>query len=124
MKVKLNDNTWSVVRMDMGPKIRGQIDPPGLYEKKLKLSTRLRSNKEVMEVFIHECLHGCFWHLDEESVDKAAQDISRALYKLGARVKASNIGIQYPDQPKKVKQYDGVLKSGSKPSKGKRRKAK
>jgi hypothetical protein len=94
MRVKLNDNTWAVVRLDMGPRIRGQIDPPGSVDGRLKLSTRLRSNKEIMEVFIHECLHGCFWHLDEDSVDRAAKDISRALHRLGARVNISEIKVK------------------------------
>jgi len=91
MKVKLRDNTWSVVRTDLGSSIRGQIDPPAYVNKQLKLSTRITKNKEMLEVFIHECLHGCFWDLDEEAVEKAALDMANALYKVGARINVDKI---------------------------------
>jgi hypothetical protein len=86
MKVKLRDNAWSLVRTDLGPSIRGQIDPPAYQRKQLKISTRIKSEKELLEVMIHECLHGCFWDIDEMAIDKAAVDISNVLYKLGARI--------------------------------------
>lgn len=91
MKVKLRDNTWSVVRTDLGSSIRGQIDPPVYVNKQLKLSTRITKNKEILEVFIHECLHGCFWDIDEQAIEKSAADIANALYRLGARIDVDKI---------------------------------
>ena len=67
MKVKLRDKTWSVTRADLGPSVRGQIDPPTYARRQLKMSTRIKKNQEFLEVFIHECLHGCFWDIDEEA---------------------------------------------------------
>ena len=92
MKVKLRDKTWSVIRADLGPSVRGQIDPPTYARKQLKMSTRIKKNQEFLEVFIHECLHGCFWDIDEEAIDRTAADIAKALYRLGARVDPTKIG--------------------------------
>ena len=63
MQVRLRNNKWKVVRKDLGSTIRGQIDPPSYSRKQIKMSTRLKKDKEILEVFIHECLHGCFWDL-------------------------------------------------------------
>jgi hypothetical protein len=91
MKIKLRNNSWSLVKADLGPSIRGQIDPPAYLRKQLKISTRIKKNKELLEVLIHECLHGCFWDIDEEAIDQAAVDISKLLYKLGARIQMEKI---------------------------------
>jgi hypothetical protein len=72
--------------MNLGPSVRGEIDPPSYIKKSIRLSTKLRKNQEILEVFLHECLHGCFWDVDEEVIEKAAFDISKVLYKLGARI--------------------------------------
>jgi len=91
MRVKLRDNVWSLVRTDLGPSIRGQIDPPAYQRKQLKISTRIKKEKELLEVLIHECLHGCFWDIDEDAIDKAAVDISNLLYKHGGRIDMNKI---------------------------------
>jgi len=91
MKIKLRDNTWSLVCVDLDAGVRGQIDPPVYANKQLKLSTRINKSKDILEVLIHECLHGCFWDLDEEIVDECALDIANALYKLGARIDINKI---------------------------------
>lgn len=91
MEVKLRSNTWKIVRMDLGPSVRGEIDPSSYVNKSIRISTRLKKNQEILEVLLHECLHGCFWDIDEEAVEKAAFDISKALYKLGARVDVNKL---------------------------------
>jgi hypothetical protein len=91
MNIKLRNNTWKVVMADLSPSVRGEIDPPSYVNKRIKLSTSLRKQQELLEVFLHECLHGCFWDLDEDVIDQAALDISRGLYKLGARIEVTKL---------------------------------
>ena len=98
MKVKLRNNEWKLVRLDLGPNVRGEIDPPTYVNKNIKISTRLKKSAEILEVVLHECLHGCFWDLDEEAIDKAALDISRILHKLGARLDIEKVAIIKPRQ--------------------------
>tara|TARA_Y100000034_G_C6875497_1_gene400344 strand:- start:1388 stop:1573 length:186 start_codon:yes stop_codon:yes gene_type:complete len=42
--------------------------------------------EELLEVIIHECLHGLFWDLSEESVHQAGLDIAKILTRLGASI--------------------------------------
>lgn len=91
MNVKLRSNRWKIVQTDLGPSTRGEIDPPTYVKKSIRLSTRLRKSKDILEVFIHECLHGCFWDIDEQAVDDAAFDIAAALHKLGARIDVTKV---------------------------------
>jgi len=44
-----------------------------------------QSEKDIMETVIHEAVHGCGWHIDEEFVEKAARDMTRLLWRLGYR---------------------------------------
>lgn len=94
MNIKLRKNTWKLVKTDLGSTVRGEIDPPSYINKSIRLSSRLRKQKEILEVFLHECLHGCFWDIDEEAIDKAAYDISRALYSLGARIDTDRVKVK------------------------------
>jgi|688.fasta_scaffold00026_70 hypothetical protein len=91
MKVKLRNNTWELVRTDLQANIRGEIDPPSYVKKRIKLSNKLSKQAEVLEVLLHECLHGCFWDMDEEAIDKAAYDIAKVLHKLGARIDVDSV---------------------------------
>lgn len=86
MKVKLGNHVWELQHIDLGSIVRGEIDPPSYSNKSIKISTRLRKNQDILEVILHECLHGCFWTLEEDVIDKAALDISKVLYALGARI--------------------------------------
>jgi len=94
MNIKLRNNTWKLVKVDLGRNVRGEIDPPSYVHKSIRISPRMRKQSEILEVFLHECLHGCFWDLDEEVIDTAAYDISKALYKLGARIETGKLKIK------------------------------
>ena len=98
MNIKLGNNVWKLQHIDLGPKVRGEIDPPSYANKSLKISTRLTKQQEVLEVVIHECLHGCLWALEEDLVDKTAADIAKVLYALGARIELAK-----PKPKRKVK---------------------
>ena len=86
MRVTLRKNTWNLVKVDLGSKVRGEIDPATYKGKEIRISTRLKSKPEILEVLLHECLHGCFWDLEEAAIDQAARDIAKVLHKLGARI--------------------------------------
>lgn len=86
MRVTLRKNTWNLVKVDLGSRIRGEIDPATYKNKEIRISTRIKSKPEILEVVLHECLHGCFWDLEEAAIDQAAKDIAKVLRKLGASI--------------------------------------
>ena len=46
----------------------------------------LRNNRKSLDLMIHEMLHACNWYKKEETVDKTATDIARALWRMGWRL--------------------------------------
>ena len=65
--------------------VRGDCDDPATKNKRIRISNKLPPREEL-EVIIHECLHACDWHKDEESwIEPVADDIARLLWKLGWR---------------------------------------
>lgn len=62
----------------------GEADAPADKEKEIRFARRLY-DKELLETYIHECLHACFWDMTEESVDLSARDIAAFLWRLGYR---------------------------------------
>ena len=62
----------------------GSCDSPDKPDKEIKVLKRL-IGREELDTLLHEALHACFWHLDEEYVDQAASDLARALWRLGYR---------------------------------------
>ncbi len=50
-------------------------DPAMFKQKALK--------RDLLEVLIHEALHGCFWDMDENSIAETGDSIARFLKKLG-----------------------------------------
>lgn len=52
--------------------------------KSIWVSPDLEGEHEL-EILIHEMLHATNWRLDEEFITKDAQDIARALYRIGYR---------------------------------------
>lgn len=63
---------------------RGSCSNPTDKEKTICIHAPLRG-EERLEVLIHEMLHASCWDLAEESVERAAVEIARALWRLGYR---------------------------------------
>lgn len=68
---------------NLGPN-RGVCDSPETRGKEIKIQAGLK-DEELLEVLIHESLHACAWNLDEEAVQKTAEDIARMLWRIGYR---------------------------------------
>ena len=86
MKARLRGKYWGITRTK-NLKSRGDIDNPTVKSKKIRVSTKIEDNsEELLEVVIHECLHGLFWDISEEAVTESAQDLAKVLYDLGARI--------------------------------------
>jgi hypothetical protein len=52
------------------------------------------SEKDLLEVSIHEALHASFWQIDESCIKDAGENISKMLWDIGFRLKKV-------DKPKK-----------------------
>jgi len=62
----------------------GTCDPRDLPRPRITVGQGLTDEREL-DVFIHEMLHACFWDLDETSIEEAASDIAKVLFKIGYR---------------------------------------
>lgn len=71
-------------RTNLMPDCLGKCDAPNKVNKGIKVHKGLKDKKEL-EIILHECLHACFWHIDEEFIDAAAGDLARALWRIGYR---------------------------------------
>jgi hypothetical protein len=40
----------------------------------------------MLEVVLHEMLHGCLWDMDEKTIDQTAKSLRQSLYKMGFRI--------------------------------------
>ena len=69
----------------------GDIDSPGTPRKEIRIWQGLRG-QERLDTIIHECLHGCGWHLDEPFVARFATDLARILWQLGYREEEGSLG--------------------------------
>lgn len=87
MNIRLLWRRW-VLRFvpNLGPKKRGDVDPPWKTGKAIRIQSGLRG-QEKLEIIIHECLHAAFWMIDEEYVHTFAEDIAKVLWDLGLRWK-------------------------------------
>jgi hypothetical protein len=86
MRIRLRGKHWDLVRV-INIDARGDIDSPSIKDKRVRVNTKVKDNtEELLEVIIHECLHGLVWDLSEETVQESAVDLAKILYKLGARI--------------------------------------
>jgi hypothetical protein len=86
MRARLRGKYWELVRAK-NLEARGDIDSPTTKNKRIRVNSKVEdATLELLEVVIHECLHGLVWDLSEETVQESAVDLAKTLYKLGARI--------------------------------------
>jgi hypothetical protein len=56
----------------------GECDHPKKPQKEIRIQSGL-SRERLIEILIHEGLHGGNWHLDEEFVDQVSADIAKII---------------------------------------------
>lgn len=84
MKIKLLGKCWNLVRKPL-QNCDGLCDNPKVANKTITVDSRLKGQREL-EILLHEMLHAVDWHKDEESfIEPVAEDIARALWRLGYR---------------------------------------
>ena len=77
MRIRLRGKIWNLVRA-RNLDARGDIDSPTSKGKKIRVDTKVDNDtEELLEVIIHECLHGLMWDLSEETVQESAQDLAK-----------------------------------------------
>lgn len=85
MRLRILGRFWRLVFVPRLPqRSRGECDPPSLPGKEIRVVSRLRG-EERLEILLHEMLHASQWHLDESYVEAIANDMARALWRLGYR---------------------------------------
>ncbi|MAT51470.1 MAG: hypothetical protein CMK32_09840 [Porticoccaceae bacterium] len=63
----------------------GECDAPHVKGKQIRIRSDL-TGRRLLDVLIHEFLHGAFWHLSEESVEQTASEMAAFLWRLGYRL--------------------------------------
>lgn len=86
MLVTINGKRWNMVFAPV-PDCDGKCDSPDSKKKQIKLAPRLKKDpRRLLEVVVHECLHAADWSKAEEWIEPTAEDIARALWKIGFRL--------------------------------------
>ncbi len=85
MKHNLNGNRYEIVYVDElidedKEECYGLCDAPTEPNKKIRIKRGLPSDM-LLNVALHECLHGCLWCLSEDTVEQVATDLSKMLIK-------------------------------------------
>lgn len=83
MIVSLLGKRWRIRRTWLKDHF-GDCSAPHTKNKEIRVHSQLKGQKEL-EVYLHEMLHACNWHLDEEWIEAAGHDLARALWRLGYR---------------------------------------
>lgn len=84
MLVTMAGRRWRLCYADPGRGNDGSCDPPTAHHKTIKIRRSLRRYPVALtETLIHEFLHAQGWPLDEDFVGRAAEEITRALDRLG-----------------------------------------
>ena len=74
MRIRLRGKHWDLVRV-INIDARGDIDSPSIKDKRVRVNTKVKDNtEELLEVIIHECLHGLVWDLSEETVQESKSE--------------------------------------------------
>lgn len=64
----------------------GKCDAPDSFAKKIFIGPNL-DERDLLETAVHESIHACFFNLDEQSVETAARDTAKLLWRMGWRLK-------------------------------------
>lgn len=83
MKIKLGNKKYNLVYKKL-KKCDGFCSHPDYPNRTITVDNTLKDPR-LLEVIIHECLHGLLWVLDEETVENGSTDIAKVLWKLGYR---------------------------------------
>lgn len=71
------------------PGKEADCDPPTAPGKTIRIRPGLkRYPRRLLEALIHESLHAANWSLDEDHVEKVAEDLAALLWKQGFRQEA------------------------------------
>jgi hypothetical protein len=66
----------------------GSCDPPTKPHKQIHVRNSLNRperQRRLLEVAIHEAMHALSWQIDEQVIERGAEDIAELLWKLGYR---------------------------------------
>jgi len=85
MKAVIRGKTYTIV-LESLPRLNGSCDSPARAKPKITINPKLKNDKELLTVLIHEMLHACFWDMSEEAVKESADSMANVLYRLGARI--------------------------------------
>tara|TARA_Y100000310_G_C20591032_1_gene767991 strand:+ start:301 stop:615 length:315 start_codon:yes stop_codon:yes gene_type:complete len=86
MRIKLRGKSWQLSRV-INLKVRGDIDSAEVSHRRIRIASRVKDGtEELLEVVIHECLHGLFWDMGEEAINQAGIDLAKILTRLGAEI--------------------------------------
>jgi hypothetical protein len=92
MRVRIGSQYWNITWVANpycnGQRADGYCENPKAVGKRIVLRSSLRKDPErLLCVIFHEILHASGWHLDEEFVDRYAEDAARIVTKLGFTLK-------------------------------------
>ncbi len=79
----------------------GSCEAPYLVNRRMFVR-RDKDQKKVLDTFIHEALHACFWDLAEEAVADAATSIAHMLHELGYRKPAEQEPVLEQEIPQET----------------------
>ena len=86
MLVTIGGKRWKLVFAPLQG-CDGTCDAPTDKKKQIKIAPRVKKDsKWLMEVIVHEVLHGSDWSKDESWIGTTAEDIARILWKIGFRL--------------------------------------
>ena len=87
ISITFHKKRWQVVFKRLY-KCRGKCDPPNVPKKKIYIDpARNKDELTLLDTVLHEALHACNWHIDEQCITEYATKTATLLYKLGFRLK-------------------------------------
>ena len=84
MHVTLLCKRYELVFQKMPAGQHGECDSPDSKSKQIRISNTLK-DEQLIEILLHEMLHGLNWRDSEEHIDESGRDLARVLWRLGYR---------------------------------------